>query len=205
MNVSVFFTVFSDRCVHHYLYLPGPAFASFDRHFCPNCDWLFPEDVEVDVCERCPDGAPDTNRFDDARAPVRLCHYFALEEHIRAVFHSKALALQAKYAWNRPAPPERTIADRELEDVWDGDIMDELYHNADPRIDPQSTLYFSLSFDGVEVKKKAHSAHTPTAHTHLHAPEKVIHREIYTSTNTQPPTESDTACLSGTPCLVSSA
>ena len=112
--------------------------------------------MSVVTCGRCivdPERkAP--GRFDSNGKPIRVAHYFPLAEHIKAVFASKALAKHAKYAWERPAPTEEQISNRELEDVWDGNIMDELYHNADPRIKPKSTGYTSLAFDGVELKKK---------------------------------------------------
>jgi hypothetical protein len=124
------------------------------------------------VCGRCVEGADNTCRYNDAGKPIRVAHYFALEEHIRAVFQSKALAKEAKYAWNRPAPADANMADRELQDVWDGSILHDLYHDPDDRVDPQSTLYFSLSFDGVEIKNKvrcclfvfvpAHRSHSPS-------------------------------------------
>jgi hypothetical protein len=57
------------------------------------------------------------------------------------------------------------MPDRELEDVWDGQIMQDLYHAPDPRIQPQSTVYTSLAFDGVEVRKKVRSLATRTTRT----------------------------------------
>jgi hypothetical protein len=115
---------------------------------------LFPLDVTVIVCVRCDEKYEDQEpgRFDAKGKPNRVAIYFPLADHIKAVFGAKTLAKQAKYAWNRPAPP-LPMKDRELEDVWDGAIMHELYHDPDPRIQPQSTVYTSLSFDGVEVRK----------------------------------------------------
>jgi hypothetical protein len=137
---------------------------SFDRHFCPKCDWLFPVAKNVTKCGRCKEGGP--GRYDDEGQPVRVAHYFKVKDHIRAAFGAKALAKAAKYAHERP-PPDEEMCDRELEDVWDGEIMDELFHNADPRIEKWKTYYANLAFDGIEVKKKvnfeySHHKRTPS-------------------------------------------
>jgi hypothetical protein len=126
---------------------------SFDRHFCPDCGWLFPEELDVTICERC---GKTPGRYDNKGKPIRVAHYFSIADHIKAAFATKKLAKHAKYAWNRPAPPEANIADRELSDVFDGEIMDELFHHPDPRIQPRRTGYITLAFDGVEIVKKVH-------------------------------------------------
>jgi hypothetical protein len=135
----------------------------FDREFCPVCDFLFPDDGgEMIVCARCPkdddgnaiyvDKAP--HRYNSEGKPNRVASYFPIADHIKAAFATKTLAKHAKYAWEREKYDHQEMADRELEDVFDGAILQELFHEPDPRVDPQSTVYLSLAFDGVEVKKK---------------------------------------------------
>ena len=142
---------------------------TFERHFCPDCDWLFPEDLHVIKCARCA-SAPakkdkdgkvikPAGRYNSEGKPLRVAHYFPIADHITAAFATKGLAKHAKYGWERPAPTEANMTDRELQDIWDGKIMHELFYNPDPRITPLRTLYFLLSFDGVEVKKKVYYTH----------------------------------------------
>jgi hypothetical protein len=107
--------------------------------------------VLIVICARCLKGPC---RFDVDNKPIRIAHYFPIADHIRGVFSAKSLAKAAKYAWDRPRNVDEKMEERELTDVWDGAIMDELYHNADPRIDPLQSVYLSLAFDGVEIKKK---------------------------------------------------
>jgi hypothetical protein len=135
----------------------------FDREFCPVCDFLFPDDGgEMIVCARCPkdddgnaiyvDKAP--HRYNSEGKPNRVASYFPIADHIKAAFATKTLAKHAKYAWEREKYDHQEMADRELEDVFDGAILQELFHEPDPREDPKSTVYLTLAFDGVEVKKK---------------------------------------------------
>ena len=136
------------------------------RDFCPKCGWCFPVDADVRTCRRCSSFGGTTTRCDPAtRKPWKQAYYLDVEQKIQSIFSSKYLFSQLQY-FKEPRPRGSVadeMADRELTDVWDGEVLERLFHNYEgPGHEKKNQfLYFSLCADGVEVKKRQDATYTP--------------------------------------------
>ena len=133
----------------------------FTRDYCPKCDFLFPIDEKVEECERC----EENFRYKDGK-PARVAYFFDMADKVTRVFASKYSAQQVAYGTARPRPAAN-MANRVLQDWWDGGIAHELFHNL-PDAEKGDYLYFGCSNDGVEVEKNV--SYTPATAKVLNAP-----------------------------------
>ena len=133
------------------------------RHFCPDCDYMFPESPSETICEEC----NQNTRFSLGR-PARPVPYFDLSEKIERLYSAKYAARHMSYGPTLP-PPDANMADRELTDCWDAAILEELHHNSEFDDGEKSDyIYFALSCDGVEKTKR--STYTPVTVKVLNLP-----------------------------------
>ena len=143
-----------------------PGFIS--REFCSLCGWCFPVDADEEKCQRCyrlGNGKISTRVNPATGKPWMQAYYLDLSAKIQSIFSSKYLYGQLQYFKEpRPrGPVTDRMADRELTDVWDGEILERLYHNYEGAGHEKKNqfLYFSLCADGVEVKKRQDATYTP--------------------------------------------
>jgi hypothetical protein len=118
------------------------------RDFCPVCDFLFPESTAVTRCERC----DKSTRVPDGGKCKRQAPYFHLADLVRRMFLSPVTARALRYGLNTAPMTAEPVREREMCDAFDGSIIPDLVEGND--FDRDSTLFFSFSCDGVEVRKK---------------------------------------------------
>ena len=125
---------------------------SFTRDFCSDCGELFPVDVKVVRCSSC---ERINTRFDKQGKALVQAVYFDLDNRVERMFNSPFLAQETQVGKKRPRAAEK-MSDRELTDVWDGSILEELYHNysGPDHQHKDNFLYFGNCQDGVELSKR---------------------------------------------------
>jgi hypothetical protein len=68
----------------------------FARDFCPEDDFLFPEDTSVEICGVC----GQATRFNSKRQPVRQAYYFDMVDEMKRIFTSSYLAREVLQTFN---------------------------------------------------------------------------------------------------------
>jgi len=139
----------------------GKKPVSFTRDFCPGCDHLFavtPSDVD---CPRC----NNATRYTDGVA-ARQGQYFDVDDKCIRLFATQFTASRTLPPTDQ-ARPSTPMANRELHGVFDGSILEALYHKC-PEAYKEFCLFFALSNDGVEVTKK--TSYTPIVAQLLNLP-----------------------------------
>ena len=136
------------------------------RHFCPTCDFLFPEESASEVCPSC---KGKKTRYQDGK-PARVAIYFSLADKITRMFQLPAMA-RALVAGTRRQPQSGSVSTRELHDVWDGTLMDNLLKEIDDADPGHLYLFLGQSNDGVEVEKGV--TYTPITAKVLNLPPKM--------------------------------
>ena len=123
------------------------------RDFCSQCGWCYPVCKDMKTCQRCSEHGVTTERFDTSGKPKSQAFYLDIEAKLKSIFGSDYLFDELNFGKARPRPQVK-IADRELTDVWDGEVMERLYHDyTGPDTENKDKfLYFALCADGVEVK-----------------------------------------------------
>jgi hypothetical protein len=139
----------------------GKEPVSFTRDFCPVCDHLFRVAKSDEHCPRC----NATTRFTDGAA-TRQGRYFDVDDKCIRLFATQYNASRILPPTDQ-ARPVAAVENRVLHGVFDGTILEALYHKYDPAI-KDSCLYFALSNDGVEVTKK--TSYTPIVAKLLNLP-----------------------------------
>jgi hypothetical protein len=117
------------------------------RNFCPTCDFLFPEESASETCAIC----KGNTRYQDGK-PARVATYFSLADKITRMFQLPALA-KALVEGTRRRPLAGSVSTRELHDVWDGTLMNNLLEEIDDDDPGHLYLFLGQSNDGVEVEK----------------------------------------------------
>ena len=133
----------------------------FTRDYCPKCDFLFPKDDKVTECARC----EKNTRYKDGK-PARVAYFFDIADKVTRVYASEYSARQLAYGTSRPRPAG-SLANRVLEDWWDGGIAQELFHNLSDA-QKKDYMFFGCSNDGVEVEKNV--SYTPATAKVMNAP-----------------------------------
>ena len=94
------------------------------RDVCPECDWMFPQLPNVQLCQRCKKNTrwlPKKRQ----RRPARTVLYFSMEDMFRRMFKVPALA-DALIALTGKPPSDVPLQDRELNEAQDGTILHDL-------------------------------------------------------------------------------
>ena len=136
------------------------------RHFCPECDYLFPERPACEFCERC----KKNTRYQVNGKPCRVAIYFPLADKITRMFALPAMA-RALLEGTRRQPLAGPVAAREMRDVWDGTLMNDLIRKIDKGDPSKLYLYLGQSNDGVQVEKNV--SYTPITAKVLNLPAKM--------------------------------
>jgi hypothetical protein len=130
--------------------LEGGVLPHVMRDFCPDCDLLFPEDDRIVRCERC---NRDTRYSRGSGKCVRQAPYFSLPGLVQRMYAARLLAMALRYGTRLAPLPSNRHTSREMWDAYDATLLPSLI--ADLDIDRAVTVLFTLSCDGVEVRKES--------------------------------------------------
>jgi hypothetical protein len=137
---------------------------SYERDFCHVCDHLFLEDPADTRCPRC----KKPTRFNRNGICERTATYFDLDDMIRGLFRSSGTAQAAAYGAQYPVP-DKPMHERELRDCFDGSLLNDFL--ASQVVEQENALFFTLSNDGVELRKN--QSYTPITCKCLNLPPKL--------------------------------
>lgn len=141
----------------------------FSKRFCQACGAAI--SGKSRNCERC------GTDFDERMSPdaVVQAYYADLPDKLSRIFGVRPLRDPLRHGTphERHSGDRDAIDDRELADVWDGTMMDDLYYEYDgpDKEEKDNFLYFMLCQDGVEVRDK--KSYTPVTAKLLNWPPKM--------------------------------
>ena len=100
----------------------------------------------------------EDTRYNARRKPARQAFYADLFDMVQRMFRSPFAAEMLRYGPRFQTQLDDAVEDRELNDVYDGSILEDLYHKSKSP-NRHITLYASLTCDGTEVAKN--KSYTP--------------------------------------------